>query len=61
MAMRRMSRSPEESAIVSSRAHAAVHLRAFLRKNAAVDSAKQLTLREELRRARRALAEIESD
>lgn len=43
------------------RAHAAVHLRAFLRKNAAVDRAKELTLREELRRARRALAEIESD
>jgi tetratricopeptide (TPR) repeat protein len=43
------------------RARAAVHLRAFLRKNAAVDRAKQLTLREELRRARRALAEIESD
>lgn len=40
---------------------AAVHLRAFLRKNAAVDRAKALTLREELRRARRALADIESD
>lgn len=43
------------------RRRAAVHLRAFLRKNAAVDRAKELTLREELRRARLALAEIESD
>ena len=41
--------------------HAAMHLRAFLRKNASADRAKALTLREELRRARRALAEIESD
>lgn len=43
------------------RRRAAVHLRAFLRKNAALDKAKELTLREELRRARRALAAIESD
>ncbi|MBN8616933.1 MAG: hypothetical protein J0L92_40495 [Deltaproteobacteria bacterium] len=43
------------------RPRAAAHLRAFLRKNAAIDRAKQLTLREELRRARRALAELESD
>lgn len=40
---------------------AAVHLRAFLRRNAALDTAKAVTLREELRRARTALAEIESD
>jgi len=40
---------------------AAVHLRAFLRRNAAADVAKALTLREELRRARLALASIESD
>jgi len=40
---------------------AAVHLRAFLRRNANVDAAKAVTLREELRRARTALAEIESD
>ncbi len=43
------------------RVHAGVHLRAFLRKNAAIDRAKELTLREELRRARKALAELESD
>lgn len=43
------------------RRRAAVHLRAFLRKNASVDRAKALTLREELRRARRALADLESD
>lgn len=40
---------------------AAVHLRAFLRRNAAVDPAKAITLRDELRRARQTLAEIESD
>ena len=40
---------------------AALHLRAFLRRNAAVDMAKAITLREELRRARSVLAEIESD
>jgi tetratricopeptide (TPR) repeat protein len=40
---------------------AAAHLRAFLRRHAAHDEAKTLTLREELRRARLALAEIESD
>jgi tetratricopeptide (TPR) repeat protein len=43
------------------RPRATAHLRAFLRKNAAIDRAKELTLREELRRARRALAELESD
>lgn len=40
---------------------AAVHLRAFLRRHAAADEAKTITLREELRRARVALARIESD
>ena len=40
---------------------AAPHLRAFLRRNAAVDEPKALTLREELRRARLVLAKIESD
>jgi tetratricopeptide (TPR) repeat protein len=40
---------------------AAVHLRAFLRRNATADTPKAVTLREELRRARLALAEIESD
>lgn len=40
---------------------AAVHLRAFLRRNADADSAKAVTLRNELRRAREVLAEIESD
>lgn len=40
---------------------AAVHLRAFLRRNAMIDAAKAITLREELRRARAALAAIESD
>lgn len=40
---------------------AATHLRAFLRRNADADSAKAITLREELRRARTILAEIESD
>jgi tetratricopeptide (TPR) repeat protein len=40
---------------------AAVHLRAFLRRNAAADVGKAAGLREELRRARLALAEIESD
>lgn len=34
---------------------AAVHLRAFVRRNASLDEAKALTLREELRRARKAL------
>lgn len=43
------------------RRRAAVHLRAFLRKNASADRAKALTLREEIRRARKALSEIESD
>jgi tetratricopeptide (TPR) repeat protein len=43
------------------RRRAAVHLRAFLRKNARIDRAKALTLWEELRRARRALADLESD
>lgn len=40
---------------------AAVHLRAFLRRNASIDTAKALTLREELRRARVALAAVSSD
>ena len=40
---------------------ATVELRAFLRRNARLDVAKELTLREELRRARRALASIDSD
>lgn len=40
---------------------AAVHLRAFLRRNAAADPAKAITLRDELRRARQTLAELESD
>jgi hypothetical protein len=40
---------------------AAVHLRAFLRRNAAADAGKAAGLREELRRARSTLAEIESD
>jgi len=35
---------------------ASTHLRAFLKRNATIDRAKELTLREELRRARRALA-----
>jgi tetratricopeptide (TPR) repeat protein len=40
---------------------AAVHLRAFLRRNASADTAKALSLREELARARAVLASIESD
>lgn len=40
---------------------AAVQLRGWLRRNAAADPAKAITLREELRRARTVLAEIESD
>lgn len=40
---------------------AAVHLRAFLRRNASAEPIKALALREELTRARRALARIESD
>jgi hypothetical protein len=43
------------------RRKAAGLLRAFLRRNASLDAAKALTLREELRRARTALARIESD
>jgi tetratricopeptide (TPR) repeat protein len=39
---------------------AAAHLRAFLSRNAQVDLPKALTLREELRRARMVLAELES-
>lgn len=42
------------------RARAATHLRAFLRRNARVEPAKELALRLELRAARRALASIES-
>ncbi len=40
---------------------AAVHLRAFMRRHAAADEAKAITLREELRKARVAMADIESD
>lgn len=40
---------------------AAVHLRTFLRRNAGADTAKAITLREELRRARLALSQIDSD
>ena len=40
---------------------ARVHLGAFLRRNAAVGVVKELTLREELRRARVALSGIHSD
>lgn len=40
---------------------AAAHLRAFLRRNARLDPAKALTLREELRRARLTLAKLESN
>lgn len=36
---------------------AGVHLRAFLRRNAAIERAKRITLEEELRRARRVLAD----
>ena len=43
------------------RGRAAVHLRAFLRRNADVDRAKAMTLGVELRRARRELAVLESD
>ena len=39
---------------------AAVHLRAFLRRNASADEAKRLTLERELHRARRELARMES-
>ena len=39
---------------------ASPHLKAFLRRNAQLDTAKELTLREELRRARLALASFES-
>lgn len=46
---------------VGDRARASVHLRAFLRRNAAVDRAKAIGLREELRRAREVLARIDSD
>lgn len=46
---------------IGDRRKAAVHLRAWLRRHAAPDEAKTITLREELRRARTALASIESD
>ncbi len=46
---------------VGDRRRAAVYLRAFLRRNAAIDPAKIATIREELHRARKALADIESD
>ena len=39
---------------------AIVHLQAFLRRNADAGLAKELTLREELRRARAVLAKIDS-
>lgn len=42
---------------VGDRGKASAHLRAFLRRNAAIDRAKVITLREELRRARRVLAD----
>lgn len=43
------------------RRSAAMHLRAFLRRNAAIDSVKELAMREELRLARTTLATLESD
>lgn len=43
------------------RRKAAAHLRAFLRRNASIDRAKLVTLREELHRARRVLADGELD
>lgn len=46
---------------IGDRRRAAVHLRAWLRRHAAPDEAKTITLREELRRARVALAELESE
>jgi len=46
---------------VGDRGKASAHLRAFLRRNAAIDRAKVLTLREELHRARRVLADAELD
>lgn len=42
------------------RRRGAAHLRAFVRRHASADRAKTLTLREELRRARKALAAFES-
>ena len=49
------------SHLIGDRQRAAVHLRAFLRRNAAIDAAKEITLREELSRARLTLATLESD
>ena len=46
---------------VGDRARAAAHLRAFLRRNAAIDRAKLVTLRQELHRARRVLADTALD
>lgn len=46
---------------IGDRRRAAVHLRAFLRRHAAADTATAITLREELRRARVALADLESE
>jgi len=46
---------------VGDRARATAHLRAFLRRNASIDRAKLVTLREELHRARRVLAELTLD
>lgn len=43
------------------RVRAAAHLRAFLRRNASIDRAKLLTLQDELRRARRVLADTDLD
>lgn len=42
-------------------AQATVHLRTFQRRNAVIDTAKAVTLREELRRVRAVLAEFDSD
>jgi hypothetical protein len=47
--------------LVGDRRKAAAYLRAFLRRNAAIDPAKIATLREELHRAQKALADMESD
>ena len=47
--------------LLGDRQVAQVQLQAFLRRNSSIDEAKRLTLREELRRARLALAAIASD
>jgi tetratricopeptide (TPR) repeat protein len=46
---------------VGDRPKATAHLRAFLRRNAAIDRVKLVTLREELHRARRVLADLALD